>query len=81
VIARRYRAPAVRQEGPAFWLMLEHWRRMHMADCRAVAPSDWPWWDTEDYCLDAPDEMPAGSCVEYGPWFGPTQSTFTRGEA
>lgn len=74
-------APPVRQEGPAYQLMQEHWRRAKRTGGIGDERTYWHWWDADDYSLDAPDELPAGSCVGRGPWLGCAQSVALRGQA
>jgi hypothetical protein len=71
--------PVAAGTGPGFRLCATHWSRLRAAgylppvgtstreERIAAVRVDWPMWDADDYCLDAPSVIPAGSCVEGSP--------------
>lgn len=58
--------PPVRDGGKTSALTMELGRRMRAAGYGRldVRGGDWPCGDARDYAPDAPDRMPAGSCID-----------------
>ena len=73
-------APDVRADGPAYHLMVEHWRRLDASGYlrRPERAPRWPYWDADDYSRDAPESIPAGSCQSRDTMLGIEQRTAGR---
>lgn len=76
----RWIVPPVRDYGRSAPLNSEHGRRLRSIGRRSLDESLRPgWWthaDSMDYGRDAPDEIPAGSCIDADDF--PEQRTVRR---
>jgi hypothetical protein len=78
----RFLVPPVRDYGRSAPLNIERGRRLRsigtssLEEALGPSPSWWTHADAMDYARDAPDEMPAGSCIDADDF--PEQRTVRR---